>query len=167
MSSSRARPPPRLTIAIPTARTSIAETTPGARRLDRHDDRRGGQLRDGRVEQVCRPAELGDHRAEALGGRAGLERVAPRPRAPRATSARSPPSTSSSAHSASVTSSSRCVARGAGQVVDRLAHLDRVAGGPAEHLVHVGQQRDRRQAVAARDLDDRPRELPRAVEIRQ
>ena len=47
----------------------------------------------------------------------------------------------------------------AGQVVDRLAHLDRVAGRGAEHLVHVGQQRDGRQAGAAGDLDQRARQL--------
>ncbi len=59
------------------------------------------------------------------------------------------------------------VARAAGQVVDRLAHLDRVAGGPAEHLVHVGQQRHRRQPVADRHLDDRLRQLARTIQYRE
>ena len=40
------------------------------------------------------------------------------------------------------------LARGAGQAVDRLAHLERVARGAAEHPVHVGQQRDGRQPGA-------------------
>ena len=55
----------------------------------------------------------------------------------------------------------------AGQVLDRLAYLDPVTGSPAEHLVHVGQQRHRRQAVPDRHLDDRSSELPGPIQIRE
>ena len=52
------------------------------------------------------------------------------------------------------------VARRAREVVDRLAHLDRVAGRAAQHAVHVGQQRRRwagrcpsaTSTIAAREL---------------
>ena len=50
------------------------------------------------------------------------------------------------------------LARRAGEEVDRLAHLDRIAGGGAEHLVHVGDQRLRRQARAHRHLDQAARQ---------
>ena len=49
------------------------------------------------------------------------------------------------------------------QHVDRLAHLERVAGRAAEHLVHVGQQRGARQAGALGDLGDRAAELGRLL----
>ena len=42
---------------------------------------------------------------------------------------------------------------------ERLAHLDRVARRAAEHLVHVGEQRLAGEPVAARDGDDRARQL--------
>ena len=66
-SSSRARPPPRLTIAIPTARTSIAETTPAASGSIGRIDRRARQMPRRSLEQIGRAAELGDHRTESLG----------------------------------------------------------------------------------------------------
>ena len=46
------------------------------------------------------------------------------------------------------------VAPCAGQVVDGVAHLDRVAGGAGERLVHVGDERDRRQAGVGGDGGD-------------
>ncbi len=54
------------------------------------------------------------------------------------------------------------IAPRAGEVVDRLVDLDRVAGGGAEHLVHVGQHGDGRQPGLARDRDDAGSELARA-----
>ena len=47
------------------------------------------------------------------------------------------------------------IAGRAGQVVDRLAHLERVTRRRAEHRIHIGEQRDGRQPRAGRHLDDR------------
>jgi len=46
------------------------------------------------------------------------------------------------------------LARRAGEEGDALAHLERIAGARAEHLVHVGDQRARRQSGARRHLDE-------------
>ena len=47
-----------------------------------------------------------------------------------------------------------------------LAHLERVARGRAEHAVHVGEQRDGRQAGGDRDVDQRARQRARVVQLR-
>ena len=77
-----------------------------------------------------------------------------------------PPRSSSARVSASVTSTSRgSASSGSVEDLDRLADLQRVAGGRAEHLVHVGQQRDGRQPGGDRDVHERPRERARVVVV--
>ena len=80
-----------------------------------------------------------------------------------ARSACTPPSCSSRALSSSVSSTSRGLARAAAQHVEGLAHLERVAGGAAEHLVHVGDERGGRQACVPCDGHQRraPGRAPR------
>ena len=106
-SSSRRRPPPSATTARPTARTSTRrdDARPrGGSTARRH--RRGRQVALRALEQVGGPAERGDHRREALGGRAAVAAPA-RPRRARRLVRLTPPSASSSALSASVTSRRR------------------------------------------------------------
>ena len=55
------------------------------------------------------------------------------------------------------------IAPRAGQIIDGVAHFDRVAGGAGERLVHVGDERDRRQAGVGGDGGDALGELARAV----
>ena len=58
------------------------------------------------------------------------------------------------------------VAPFAGEKGDRIGDLDRIAGGARERLVHVGDERDRRQAGADRDRGEPAREVARAFEAR-
>ena len=58
------------------------------------------------------------------------------------------------------------VAPRAGQIVDGVADLDRVAGGAGERLVHVGDERHGRQAGVVGDRRDAGRELPRSIQRR-
>ena len=54
-----------------------------------------------------------------------------------------------------------------GQKIDRLAHLQRVAGGAAEALVHVGEQGRAAQPGAVGDLDQTGGEVARCGQRRQ
>ena len=134
--------------------------------LDRPDDRRPRQVTRRRLEQVRRSAEFDDHRTESLGRAATLQRVGRRGSGLRNIGMQ-PAQDEQLRGQRERDLEQPLVAGIAGQVLDRLAHLDPVAGGPAEHLVHVGQQRDRRQAVADRHLDDRSSEFPGAIQIRE
>ncbi len=74
--------------------------------------------------------------------------------------------TSTSAPSANVTScrrGSRCVPV---EIVDRIHHLDGIAGGRRQRLVHVGDERGGRQAGAVGDLDQRLRQRSRVLLLR-
>jgi hypothetical protein len=113
----------------------------------------------GALEQVGGAAERSDHAREGLGRCARLER---RPGSPS-----SPFRRSSCSQSPKRDLEQARVARRAGEVVDRLAHLDGVARRAAQHAVHVGQQRRGGQAVARGDLDDRLRQLAGLVELGQ
>ncbi len=126
----------------------------GALGRGRAGDGRGGESA-GVLEQVGRPAERGDHGGEALGGGAGVERLL----GGRAAVLGEPALLDQRAGERDRHLVQPRLARRAGEVVDRLAHLDGVAGRGAEHLVHVGQQRDRGQSGAAGHLDQRARQL--------
>ena len=161
-----ARLPPRPVIdeadgaaVHPAHRRPRARARPRAARARRRGGRRGARARS------AGPPSAATMRAKRSAAAPESSARSARRRARRPRRARSPPWTSSEAASASVTSCRRGSRARAGEVVDRLAHLERVAGGRAEHLVHVGQQRDGRQPGAAGDLDERAGELlgrPRA-----
>ena len=143
------RPPPSATTARPTARTSTARDRARLGRLGGERHRRRRQVAVGRLER----------------GRPG------RPARATIAAKRSAAAPLSSARSAAARAALRVgldaaeheqlraqrerdlaqalVAGRAGEVVDRLAHLHRVAGRAAEHAVHVGEQRRGGQAVAA------------------
>ena len=158
--SSRSRPPPSSSTATPTSRTAIARTRPVSLRVAPRA-RAARAAGGGRGRRAGRPGRRA-RRTCARSARRRRPRRAPRRRR------RAPPrrrraarrAAAASAHSASVTSTSRgSAARGWVSALERLAHLDRVAGRAAEHLVHVGEQRLAGQPVAARDRDDRARQL--------
>ena len=54
----------------------------------------------------------------------------------------------------------------AGQIIDGVADFDRIAGGAGQRLVHVGDERDRRQAGVGGDGRDAGRELAGGVQRR-
>ena len=58
------------------------------------------------------------------------------------------------------------VAPRAGEVIDGVADLDRIAGGGGERLVHVGDERAGLQAGAVGDRREAVRQLARAVQGR-
>ena len=133
------------------SRVHRSEHSRRARRGTSQHHRRTRQPGEAGEQHVGRPAE---RRAPCVRS-ARPPRRRPVPggpsRWPCAASSATPPSASISAASASVTSfQTRLARRAAGEEVDRLAHLERVAGRAAEHLVHVGDQRARRQAARAR-----------------
>ena len=98
----------------------------------------------GRVARAGRPGRRARRTIarEALGGGAGVERLArpPRARRPRRAPGRRARSSARRQRERDLEQPRLARAR-VGQHLDRLAHLERVAGGRAEHLVHVGEQR--------------------------
>src|SRR4029079_11649100 len=95
------------------------------------------------LEDVGGPAELGDHRGEALGGGPAAQRL-------RRVAAGEAAEREELAGELDGDLDEARVARRAGEVVDRLADLERVAGRAPEDAVHVGDERARREAVARR-----------------
>ena len=77
-----------------------------------------------------------------------------------------PERASSSPPSASVTLCEPRVAAPSDEKIDGVADFDGVAGGAGERLVHVGDQRDGRQAGAGRDRRDALGQFARALERR-
>ena len=53
----------------------------------------------------------------------------------------------------------------AGQIIDGVADFDRVAGGAGQRFVHVGDERDGRQAGVGGDRRNAGRELARAFSV--
>ena len=127
---------------------------------------RGAREVVGRVlEQVGGPAERGGHRGEALGGGAGAQRLLGLRAALGAVAGQAGEREALAAQRERDLEQPRLGVLRVGQHLERLEHLDRVAGGAAEDLVHVGQQRAAAQAVALGDLDDRLRELARTLAL--
>ena len=157
-SASWRRPPPSATTASPTARTSTFATIPARSGRAAAIVRRDGQVRVRLLEEVGRPAELGDHRGEALGGRPAAQRLG------RVVAVEAAEGEELAAELDGDLDEAR-VARRAGEVVDRLADLERVARGATEDAVHVGDQGAGREPVARRDVDDRLRELAGGVDV--
>ena len=118
-------------------------------------DGRFGEVLLGRVEQVGRAAELDHHVREALGRGARVQR--------RVDLGVDADQLERGARELQRDLDQPRLARAVAQDVDRLAHLERVAGRAAEHLVHVGQQRRARQAGALGDLGDRAAQLGRLL----
>ena len=128
--------------------------------LHRPFERHCGQMTPASLDEVGGPAERLHHAPEGLGSASAVQRLA-RPVEPgRPAIRRSRPTCSISAASASVTSASRAVAPRAGEELDRVRHLHRIAGRGGERLVHVGDQRRRRQPGAVGDLDQARRPAP-------
>ena len=121
--------------------------------------RRARQVAVGVVEQVGRAAERGAHAREALGRRAGGERLAGGRAGGRVVGVQAAEPQQRRAQRERDLDEPRLGGARVGEHAERLAHLDRVAGRAAEHLVHVGEQRLAGQPVAARDGDDRARQL--------
>jgi hypothetical protein len=133
-------------------------------RLER--DRRAGKVALRRLEEVGGAPELAHHRAKALGRCAAVERLLGRAAGGRLVRL------DATQHQQLGAERERdfaqaIVARSPGQVVDRLAHLHRVAGTAAEHSIHVREQRRCPQAVAVRHLHDRASELLGLRAVRQ
>ena len=121
--------------------------------------RRARQVAVGVVEQVRRAAERGAHAREALGGGARRERLAGGGARRRVVGVQPAEPQQRGAQRERDLDQPRLGGARVGEHAERLAHLDGVARGAAEHLVHVGEQRLARQPVAARDGDDRARQL--------
>ena len=147
-SSSRRRPPPSSMTTRPTARHVDARRR---RRRARARPRRvtgaARQVVVGALEQVGRAAERG-----APCARSARPRRRSRARLPARGRVRRAPAQARAAAraSASVTSSRRGSRAAPVRWSIDSRTSTRVAGGAAEHLVHVGEQRDGRQAGAAR-----------------
>ena len=157
-SASRARPPPRPTMAIPTARTSTVDHGPGLHRRGGAHHRGGGQMAVWVLEQVRRPAQLGHHGRESLPRRSAVKRALGG-RASAGNICRHAAQHEQLGAERHGHLPQTLVARGAGEVIDGLADLHRVAGGAAQHLIHVGEQRRGGHPVAPRDVDDRSGQL--------
>jgi hypothetical protein len=135
----RARPPPSATTARPRARVSSRASQRRARRGHvaaapaPWAGRRGAARRQGRPGRATMRAKRSAAAplSSARGGGA----------APSATLATRPPSCSICAPSARVSSSRRGSCTVPVRKCNRFLHLQRVAGGVAQHLVHVGDQR--------------------------
>ena len=134
-----------------------------ARALGRHRARHRRRRQLGLLDEVRRPAERADTMRPKVS--AALPSSSTDWTWSRAVSSSgaSRDWTSAAAASATVTSCRRGSRARARQVVDRLAHLERVARRRPQHLVHVGDQRDRVQPGAARDLDQRLGQLLRVL----
>ena len=133
-----ARPPP----ARGPARRPPAHGRPAAACTGRHQRRSRAGAGDGaRSGPPARPARAPWHRTAPRRRRT----PGPPPPAarPAAASGASPARASASPHSSRITSRRRASHRLAAQHGDALGHLQRVAGGAAEALAHVGDQGDR------------------------
>ena len=136
----RARPRARRSPRTKPARAAGAAATTGA----------AGRCARASREKVARAAERRDHALEPLRRRAAVERplqLRARRRRDRRARPRSDQQLGGERERHLV--QPRVAAR-AGEIIDRVEDLDRIAGGAGERLVHVGDQRDRRQAGAGR-----------------
>ena len=149
--------------ARPTARQSIRVTQPGRSGAHRHDHRRGRQVLAGLLQQVLRAAEPGDHRRRSARRRRRSRAPRPRPRGPRPRRRPGRPARAAAPASASVTSCRR--GSRAAPVRQSIASRTSTAlpAVVAQHLVHVGDQRDGRQPGAAGHVDERARERLRVL----
>ena len=142
-SAARRRPPPSSTTARPRPRVSMRGDEAVAAGGHVGDHRRAGEVRLEAVEEVGRAAERRDHAVEALGGGAGVEGHRASARRPSAASAARPPSARSSAAERDGHVPEPAVDDVAAQEARGVRHLERVAGGGRQRLVHVGDQRAR------------------------
>ena len=153
----RARPPR----ARPRARR-CSSTKPRVSGVASTSDRRLRQTRVRARDEILRAAERGDHALEPLRRRAALER-APQRRGARIHVVREAREREQFGAERDRHPVKARVAPRAGQIVDGVADLDRVAGGAGERLVHVGDERDGRQAGVVGDRRDAGRELARSI----
>ncbi len=113
--------------------------------------------------EVVGAAEAGDHALEPLGRRAGRQHAFQGGRARagvgRETRKRQEFGPERDRHPIEAR-----IAPCAGQIVDGVAHFDRVAGGAGERLVHVGDERHGREAGVVGDGGDALGELAGAVQ---
>ena len=130
------------------------------RRVDEH--RRLRQLLFRARDEILRAAERGDHALEPLRRGAGLKRAS-QCRGARIRVVREPGEREQFGAERDRHLVKALVAPRAGQIVDRVADLDRVAGGAGERLVHVGDERNGRQAGVVGDRRDAGRELSRSI----
>ena len=147
---SRRRPPPRARTTRPSARTSMAVHEARHAGRPRAAPARGEVALGRSSRSAGRRARRPSARSARPPRRRQRARSAGRRRAGRARAAR--------ARQRERHLASRGSPRAVAQHVDRLAHLERVAGGAAEHLVHVGEQRDAhgRPAPSATSASARP-----------
>ena len=110
----------------------------GALGLGGHDDGGAREVALGRLEQIGGAAEGGDHRGEALGRGAAGQR--------RGRVGVDPTEAQQLLAERERHLEQALVAGRAGELVDRLVDLERVARGAAQDSVHVGQQRRARAA---------------------
>ena len=118
------------------------------------------------VEEARRAAEGRDHAVEALGGGAGGEGVADPRGARRSASAREAGGGEELAAERDGDVVEPAVDLVAAQEAGGVRHLERVAGGGGERLVHVGDERAGRAAGAVRHLDQRLGERAGVVQRR-
>lgn len=125
------------------------------------DDRGARQVARAVLQEVVRPAQRRHHAAEYLGGAAVVERRL----GARAAGGRAGRQAAQHDHLAGQRHRHLVQARIARalalQISDGLGNLERIADGAAEHPVHVGDQRDRRQAGPVGDRDQTLREVAR------
>ena len=91
------------------------------------------------LHEIFRAAEAGDHALEPLDGRAALERAL-HAAAPCVNVVREAGEGQELCAERNRYTIEPFVALRAGQIIDGVAHFDRVAGGARERLVHVGDE---------------------------
>ena len=124
-----------------------------AARARRRCDAARRQVRRRARDEIRRAAERGDHAFEPLRRGAALERALQSRAAPRQDRAQARERKQLGGERERHLDAAAVAAR-AGQIVDGVQHFERVAGGAGERLVHVGDERDRRQAGAVGDRRD-------------
>jgi hypothetical protein len=116
------------------------------------------------LDQPGRASKRSNHRVEALGRRSAVESVESGRTSAAQIGVQLPQHQSLCTQRESHLAQPG-IACSTAQVVNRFAHLDRVAGGASKHLVHVRQQGMCRHAVAARYADQNPGELSSLVNL--
>lgn len=135
-------------------------------REDRLHQRRRGKMLCRRIEQVRRAAERHDHAGEAFRRSARGESLLD----PAAGLFQIRRQAAEQQHLGAERDGDLMEARlaaAAGQVIERIGDLERIAGGARQRLVHVGEQRRGRQAGIIGDADERLRQRARLRRLGQ